>query len=310
MNQFDVVIDENKFTLRADKFDSTGAYKKFYAMHISNGFSIYAIHNDYILFFIELGEVDNKRSMHVNYYVKYSTVDRTKIISDESFIYFISSIAYYFEISKVILYADYMTCDVFTENNSGVLIQRGFAANEKSTESKKSKIADEQFVLYGGSYCVDFYVYLTSRQRRYQDSKILSMEISPQFSYYQLDLLKKTDPDKILSKTDNDELYQIYDKTYRNYVEKKNNNLADFLIWIIEHKCYLVEVMCAKMERLFKKDNLFNKDYYILDPTTYLYNRNYIDNYPQYVIDNETNIKRPIMELEKNMDPRIIRSAR
>jgi hypothetical protein len=44
--------------------------------------------------------------------VKYSALDREKIIGDENFIKFISSIAYYFDIDKVIIWADYKACGI------------------------------------------------------------------------------------------------------------------------------------------------------------------------------------------------------
>src|SRR5207247_1758744 len=131
-----------------ERYDSTGAYNKFYAVSTQNGFLMYTLHNNYMLFMIELNEdVDSgERSMHVNYYVNYSALDREKIIGNENFIKFISSIAYYFSIDRIILWADYKACDLdysltsvdstsvastsvdsINETMSGGAKQRGFA---------------------------------------------------------------------------------------------------------------------------------------------------------------------------------------
>ena len=326
MGQIEIQVSPTlKYTARTDYFDGTGAYKNFYALEVENGFSIYSIYNNYILFFIELGENKNGKYMSVNYYVKYSTQNRSKVLGDEEFIYFISTVANYFEIDVVILYADYLTCDIFTldkkssmtkkdatddehkdkkpqqltVNNPGKLLQRGFSMKEKDINNIKHMYggnSKDDDVLYGGSYCVDLYKYLKNGTKRYQDIKILNIELSPQYSYYQLDKMRATNPLDVLRKEDRDEIYQIYDKTYKDFVDKKDNNLAKFVIWIIENKCYLVDTLITKLSRIFKKDNSFVKDYYKLDPVAFLYNRRYISNYPQYAIDNSMYIKRNIIQ--------------
>src|SRR5437868_15539673 len=101
----------------------------------------------------------------------------------------------------------------------------------------------------GGIYCTDFYKYLKFNVRKYDS--ISKMEVQPKFSYHNLDLMKKTTPLKILTKTDQDEIYQIYDKVYIETFDKSKHNIADFYIWLIENKCHLVEMYVNKMSRLF-----------------------------------------------------------
>lgn len=303
MNQFEANIGDKKFTINSEMFDSTGAYKQFYSLTTDSGLSIYCIHNNYVLFFIEIG---SDRQMRVNYYVKYSTIDRKKVIDDNTFIYFISTIAHYFEISKVFIFADHLTCDTFVKEKSNKKIkvnisqiiketnqpiQRGFAEKKENKQSV-NKMDDDQYTIYGGSYCTDYYDYLKTGKKRYSDIKILNVELAPSFSYYDLDKLKKTNPLKILNKLDKDELFQIYDKTYKDFVDTKNDNIGDFIIWIIENKCYMVEPLEKKMIRLGKDNNIFQKDIYILDSATFLYNRKFVMNYPQYIIDNSEEVKR------------------
>jgi hypothetical protein len=324
MYQFGVILNDKKFTIVTEYYDSTGAYQDFYAMKTSDGFSIYTIHNNYVLFFIELVEDKGKRYMHVNYYVQYSTIDRTKIISDEEFIKFVSSIAYYFEINYTILYADYITCDILTGSNlnnnklvgmSGITINTNTDVQVKQrnysnyNNKKTDKIIDNTTVdgkietyIYGGNYCIDYYNYLKYNKKKYAgDIKILNMELFPKFSYHQLDKLKKTDPQLILNKEDKDELYQIYDKAYINLVSETNkHNIADFLLWVIENKCYLTEELIKKIERLYRKENTLNKPYYVLDPGTFLYNRRYINDYPQYLVERSFTLDTKLLNTTAN----------
>jgi hypothetical protein len=308
--QFDVKIGNKVFPVITESYDSTGAYKQFYAMTTTNGFSMYTIYNNHVLFFIELLEDKGKKYMHTNYYVQYSTIDRTKIVSDEDFILFLSKVANYFEVDYAVIYADYLTCDIldekinisttpFIKERSG-LVQRNFA--EKDMQFRKTnnieKSIDENIL--GGNYCVEYYNYLKHGKKRYYESKILNMELHAKFSYHQLDKLKKTDTYEILNKEDKDELYQIYDKVYTIMNDKNTHNIGDYLVWVIENKCYLVEPLIKKIDRLYKKENTLNKPYYILDPATFLYNKRYITDYPQYIVDKSVDIDRSLLNIPKD----------
>ena len=157
--------------------------------------------------------------------------------------------------------------------------------------------------IYGGSYCVDLYQYIIDGTKRYENSKILNLELTPKFSYYDLDNLKKMSPEKILQKDDRDEIYQIYHKTYKQ--TEKNISIADFYIWLKKNKCYLLELYVGKISRLLGKQNPFTNDMYSLDSAAFLYNRNFIAVYPSYgSIDVDP--KREIIRKNKN-DYRITR---
>lgn len=300
MFQFNALIGDKLFTIIVERYDSTGAYNKFYAVSNQNGLLFYTIHNNYILFMIELGENTStgEKYMHVNYYVKYSTLDRQKIIQDEIFIKFISSIAYYFEINNVILWADYRACQLDlndTFNIKGGDLQREFKKkiyNHKVPDNFKVNYQDNNASnkyltdYLGGSFCLDFYLYLKNKIKRYQNSNILNVELQPKFSYHQLDKLKNAKFDSILKKDDQDEIYQIYEKVYKN--EKESQNMSDFFVWMAENKCYLMDTLIFKMERFYTVDNPFLYDYYILDPIIFLYNRKYIQTYPSFVANKRT----------------------
>jgi len=258
--QFRTRIGEKDYDLIVEWYDSSSVYKPFYATITNNGFSIYTIQNNYISFFIELGEDNNQTYMYVNYYFRYASTNHNKEIKDTDFIDFLSRMAYYFGIKNIILYAEYSSCDLGKElfNHHDIEIYRG------------------------GNYCMDFYNYLKDKTKRFQQKKINinSTEIKPEFSYYELDRLRNVDPLKILYKYDKDDLFQIYEKSYKTFFKDDKYNLADFYVWMVENQCVNLKFLVDKTFRLFNTNNPFDNDYYILDAIAYLYNRELISEYP------------------------------
>ena len=257
MIQFISIIGDKKFTTTIEEYDSTSAYKKFYAMEIENGYSIYTFYEDYILFFIEIGTTKAGREMHVNYYTKYSAIDKQKILGDDNFVKYISSIAYYFNISIIVLYADYLNCNINIKNQSGgfidmkkplVSIQRGFSSDLELNKFKPEYDMEEK--IYGGSYCIDIYNYLTKNIKRYDTINSINVELRPKFLYEDLDNLRKISIEKIIKKTDIDEIYQIYNKIYM-HIDKNKNNIIDFYLWMKDNKCYLLDLYILKINRIF-----------------------------------------------------------
>lgn len=360
MSRIKCKIGENDFYVVGEWYDSTGSYEEMYSIKTSEGFSLYSIHNGYILFMIEIGEVSGYSQMKINYYTKYSRLNRRNIMGDDNFIKFISSIAFYFDIPNVTIYADYMSCDkpsqsdtdtdTDTNTDTGVdaeatikditkdmanindreqkggeviadnvdMDTRAFESNNvisrnqrtympagygssgtiQKKEGKSTAITyDESFK--GGSYCLDFYRYLKFNEKRYFTTSTLTAELQPKFSYYDLDTLKTTNPINILKKEDRDEIYQIYSKNYEPESSDNKKNLADYYIWMIENKCYLMDIFVKKMDRLYKDDNPFKKGMYVLDAMAYLYNRRFVNTYNRYIkmmIDEE----HQLLDLPKN----------
>jgi hypothetical protein len=301
-----VEIGNKKFTLVGEWYDASSVYQKYYALKISNGFSIYTFYEGYILFFIEIGENNEVPEMHVNYYVKYSALDTQKIIGDENLIKFISTIGYYFNIGSIALYANYMSCDInlITIQQGGSDIkQRGLGKKEnlnKIGEEDGEEIVEVLNKGYGGSYCVDITQYLENGIRRYEKEKILNIELRPRFSYFDLDLIKTKDPLKILDKQDRDEIYQMYEKIY---LEDKNNEktISAFYIWIKNNYCYLLNDYVQKINRIFgDRENPFINSYYILDPISILYNRNEISGFPDSIQISEYNPEMIYSDSKKN----------
>ncbi len=249
--QFQTKIGERTFTIKAEWYDSTSAYKDFYAARTDNGFLMYSIVEDYTEFTIELGEDEAGPYMYVNYYFKHSTSKDRSLMSDKEFIKFISTVAHYFEVDRVLCYTSYTACDL------------------RDTKT-----------YFGGNFCLDYYNYLKSGIKRYSD--IDSAILKPYFSYYQLDRMKTTSPNKVLRKGDRDEIYQIYMKTYHGFMDKTKDNIADFYVWLVDHHCSLVKSLTHKIGRMYDDNNPFQYDFYVLDPITYLYNLGIIDSYPDF----------------------------
>jgi hypothetical protein len=347
MNRIKCKIGDQEFYVVGEYYNSVGPYEQMYAITSSEGFSLYSIYNGYVLFMIEIGEENKNRQIRVNYFTKYSELRRDDIMGDDNFIEFISSIAYYFDIPNIFIYADYHSCDHLeadienkkqiggakdhemtlkvldairrqkrTQNKS--LSQRTFqskadikaAKTMSKTESKpktktktktepKTKTKTEPKTVIdkhwnqsdiieepeftGGSYCLDFYRYFKHGVRRYEDTKTLNIELRSKFDYRDLDVMKSISPSTVLSPRDGDELYQIYRKAYLLEISKDLDNLADFYIWMIENKCYLMDIFVSKLNRLYKDRNPFKKGYYILDGMTYLYNRSKISSFNRFI---------------------------
>lgn len=342
MNRIKCKIGNNTFYVIAEYYDSSDVYKQMYALKTMDGFSLYSIYDGYILFMIEIGEENGNEQIHVNYFTNYAQFRRNDIMGDDNFIKFIACIANYFNISNVILYADYISCDhtkqiserklsrnikkynkivtpiIDEYNNKNILDnmlneklklkkQRTFVKSDDEIKSDKINIKQESDIgtdvlddLYaGGRYCVDYYIYLKHNIKRYSDTINLNVELQPKFSYVDIDLLKTTSPDIMLKKTDRDEVYQFYNKNYKLETTNQKHNIADFYIWMIENKCYLIDIFVSKLDRIYKNNNPFKTDYYVFDVTGYLYNRNLISVYNRYIKMN-IDIDRVLTNLPKN----------
>ena len=173
-------------------------------------------------------------------------------------------------------------CGCITKENenilqSGGVNQRSFSGNIKKESGETNKILQ----VYGGSYCNDIYKFLSNGIKRYEIENILNVELRPKFLYDDLNQLNNISPSKILSKVDRDELYQLYDKLF--LPDSKKDTIANFYIWLVENnKCYIIDELVNKLDRLFGDNNPFKNDIYLLDPNTFLYNRKYIKFYPTY----------------------------
>lgn len=244
ISQFKMDIDDISMLLHSEIYDSTNAYRDYYYINTNNGFSIYSMVNNNIIFMIELGLSDEEEVMIVNYYVEFSSVILMEHLTKKQFLYILASIGFYFDIETIVIYCDRLTCDLAS-----------------SSDSK-----------YRGSYNVDIYEYLKFDTKRYDNEFV-----KPAFSYKKLDELKSLDPLKILRKSDNeDELYQLYDKEYSG-----EKNLKDFFIWVVDNHCYQATHLINKMSRHFVINNPFTLNYYTINSFKYLLNTKLINQIPK-----------------------------
>jgi hypothetical protein len=273
-----IQIGNKLFDTFVEYYDGLGAYKNFYALKIKNGFALYSFFKKYLLFIIEIGTVNNEIQLHVNYYTKYNRLRRDKIIRNIDFADFLANVGYYFHAQHIIIYADYVACKSLSKN---ILLQN----------------VEQEISLLSGNYCIDFYNYFKFNIKRYditgtiqitaqkyfsseKINKINSVELFPKYSFENLDKLKTISPHKILYKFDNDELYQIYVKSY--IVDGYKDSIAAFFVWLVENKCYLIDIFLQKIKRIMNDDNNpFINDYYIFNGNYYLYNRHKLLVYPQ-----------------------------
>jgi hypothetical protein len=270
-SQCEIEIKNKKFTVIAEKYNSLNAYKNFYGIKTESGFSLYCIYDNYLLFFMEIGMVNNIEELHFNYYVRYNTLNKEEIIKTSDMIHLIASIAYYFALDRVIIYSEYKPCLSFNINK----LQRD--DNSKLQNNLEDDMSLEEYI---GNYCEDFYLYLKSNKKRFFDDDILELELTPAFSFYDLDYLKNINDKNFFTKED-DELYQIYNKYY--IIENKNTTLSDYLIWIIENKCYLIDKFIKKLSMdIYSNINPFKRDMYIFTYQNYLYNRGKINAFHSY----------------------------
>lgn len=300
MNRIRCKIGDNIFYITCEWFDSTGVYKDMYALKTSDGFSLYSIYKGYILFMIEIGDVDSHSQIRVNYFTKYSQINRQEIMGDDNFLCFISSIAYYFDVPNVILYADFMSCDSMSTK------QRTFSDNidndiDNNIDNDIDTIDYNIDRSTGGSYCIDFYKYLKYGIKRYQNTNTLYVELQPQFTYHDLDVLKNIKPTAILDRVDRDEVYQIYIQNYMIEIQndENKNNIGDLYIWMVENKCYLMDIFINKFDGHKFTNKSFNRGIYILDAMTYLYNRRLVNTYNRF-IKMEFNEEHKLLTLPKN----------
>jgi hypothetical protein len=282
LNQFTTTIGNKDFTVIFEDYNSTGAYKNFYSIKTEKGVSMYVFIENYLLFLLEIGTINNIDQIHLNYFVRYNTLNKNKIITDEDLLYFISSVGYYFGIEHIIIYSEYKPCFIFKTN-----IQR--LTNQNEIKFNLDESTQNELI---GNYCEDFYMYIKHRTKRFNTGNINQSELNPKFSYYDLDQLSIIKVDGFLSSSD-DEIYQLYVKAYK--LINSSATIAEYMIWIIENKCYLITNFIKKLVKIYPEINPFFRDMYILNPSIYLYNRGKIMTYDTFYdidIDERTFINR------------------
>ncbi len=254
VNQFSTLIGNKTFILSTEWYNSTNAYKDFYALYNKNGFSVYCFHKNKLLFVLEVMELLHE--LHVNYYFRYSdNSELYSVISKNNFILFLCKFSYLLGIQKIIIYNNYRFC--FKLGNMTSI----------------------------GSFRTDFVDYLDNNTKQYDDIEY----IQPKFNYRDLDDLRTTTCDKILSINDSDEIYQIWRNSKLKYI-------AEFYLYIIHNHCNMVALLEVKMKRLYLGLLVYNNpyifSYYTLEPYIYLYENDIIN----YLPDVDSMISNPTVD--------------
>lgn len=255
--QFQTTINNILYTCIIEFYNSDSVYAPYYAIKNKNGLSIY-IQNPKTMNTSLVLEID-VNAIHVNYYSKFSYNDAYFDLNTRESITFISSIAYIFGIDKIIIHPHYNSCSDFINSHTTKL-------NDQVTR-----------ILEMHNYRYDFYTYLTTKQQWFDEQ----LTITAGFFYYELDSLHYICPTKILSKDDKDTLYQIY-------INNSNiTNITELYVFIVKNHSDKITILESKINKIFKTNNPFIHDYYILKPLEYLFNNKLIFSIPKITMKDD-----------------------
>lgn len=243
--QFRCTIDGTMFVIMTEWYNSTIAYKEFYAFMNKRGFSMYGFHETdpkQILFVVEV--VAELHELHVNWYFRWSDDSNIfALISEESFLLFLSKLAYQFGIQRVVIYGRYRFCHTISGECSG------------------------------GSYRADVYDYLKDTKKRFSDA----LDVEEKFSYVQLDSWHALSVDRILEPADKDQFYQ--EAKVRGIA-----TVAALYLDTVQRHCSQIGVLETKIQRLYQGVNLgFNPldhMYWVVEPYQLLNRLGYLASIP------------------------------
>lgn len=258
LNQISTMIGDTVYIVKIESYNSVHeTWARFFAVENLNGYFMYTMIHDNIGFSIELGELKEKPYMHVNYYFRFSSTPVVNKIKDEDLIAFVSAVAYYFGITKVIIHCEYRYCKFLYS----------------AEKSKKTHM--------GGNYCVDIYNFYKKGEIRYVTTNtkkgLANTDIKSDYNAYHLTQLRTTSIEHIFNDNDRGELYQLYNTIY--LPTKLPNNTADFYVWLVDNYCSFVNEFIDKIDYVYPDSNPFKHDSYTLDPYSYLYNNGIIMEY-------------------------------
>jgi len=173
-NRIDIKINKKIYKCYCERYDGTSVYGGLYNIKKKNGFSIYCINKNYVLFMIEIGDIDGRNILVYNH--NFNMVQSDDITNDN--ILLLTMLGKMFNAYVVLIRPTYNICIS----------------------------SDSMFV----KYCDDIYQYLKYGTKKYENYK----NIKCLFSYDELNKLKNEKTEKILLQLDNDELYQIQKYDY------------------------------------------------------------------------------------------------
>jgi hypothetical protein len=245
LKNFYIKINNIKYRVNTIWYDSTGPYKKFYYFETEFGLSFVIYDNiGRVLLMIEIN-----KEISINYFMRWNeSNDGTEKIDGENLIHIISTIAHAFNINKIFIHFNYCSYYYFINNY---------------------KDNNQINVIDCFNFNFDFYNYIKFNKKRF----IGIPGLSSQFSYFQLDKLKKIKCSDIDTKN----------KVIINLIKSKfkNKTCTDLYLYINEHYFYLLDNLIESINYFFvKNDNPFENMLYILEPYKYLFDRKLIKQIP------------------------------
>jgi hypothetical protein len=258
---FRAKIGSHIFTIMTEWYDSTIAYKDFYAHMNRNGFSMYGfLESDprRIMFFLEI--IEELQELHVNWYFKWSDDSALmSIVSEDEFVSFLCQLAFRLGIQRVIIYGRYKFCHTHAATG---------------TIKGADKLPIEEQSCFYGSYRADVYEYLKGGVKRFSGIG----EVKAQFNWYYLDKWKNESVDKILKDSDRDQFFQIC-------LAEGHKTVADLYIATVEKHCSDIAVLESKIERLYggvqRGFNPLNKLFWTVEPGQYLFSKGILNYLPK-----------------------------
>lgn len=235
LNQFITTVGTKDYLFVLESYDSTSVYKKFFYYSEPNGIMITSTNKKHgnINIIIEIGD-----EIHVNYYFRYSVTDTAKYLKLDSpeWVEWLSCFAYIMGCRKVIIHSSHL---IHYDPNASV----------------KSKQEKSRY-----TYPNDIYQYLKNDKKIFDDN----INVSANFDYAQLNVMRVTDVKDVFNVDDRDEIYRIA-------VTSGIDKLSDFYVFIAENHPKLLELVENKLDRLFSVDqNPFTKTSYTIDAWGFL----------------------------------------
>lgn len=259
--QFLTIVDDQEYLMVVESYNSTTVYSPFFYWERPDGIMITHYHP--VLGSVSL-LLEISRTMHVNYYFKYSVsgidqsgrkpgapIESNSIhLDQESWVRWLASMCYLVGCDSMVIHSDYQL--------------RPFRAKQTT----RQKIEHTKY-----TYSADIYRYLKSKERRFDRFP----EITCSFDYSQLDLLQYVEMDRVASKQDRSELYRIQQ-------DSRITDLYQFYRFILEHHPMMRTVLEDRIDALgiypANTVNPFQKCYYTLQPWAFLQNLGWISQVP------------------------------
>ena len=243
-NQFETDINDKRYTFSLESYNSSTIYGDFFFFETAEGIMLTTANPvcGNINLLIEIGT-----SISVNYYFKYSVTDPSIVIDldNPGWMEWLSMLSYILGIRNVIIHSNYIL-----KNNPN--------------DSVEKSIAKTRY-----TFSQNIYLYMTEGKRMYD-----YLEVTPNFDYKQIDILKLIKVTDHISKTDRNELYRIYQTS-------NTENMFDFYLYIIENYPRFTSDLEHKFEEIYDpKDNPFNHLSYTLDAWLYLNSKDIIKEVP------------------------------